>query len=146
MVQNKNTLSVKMNMGKHGRLAFERARDAGKPLPVAITLGQGPAVFLAAQMPLPPDVNEFEFAGYLQGSPVPVARGAVTGLPIPANAEIVLVGEMPPMKDEEMPKEAPFGELQGDFTEPKTRQKTVMVVKRVFYRNDAIIVVRPRLI
>ena len=53
MVQDKNKVSVKMNMGKHGRLA-ERARDAGKPLPVAITLGQGPAVFLAAQMPLPP--------------------------------------------------------------------------------------------
>src|SRR5574341_279657 len=79
MVQNKNTVSVKMNMGKHGRLAFERSRAAGKPLPVAITLGQGPAVFLAAQMPLPPDVNEYEFAGFLQGAPVPVARGAVTG-------------------------------------------------------------------
>ena len=81
---------LEMAAAQSGRLAFERARDAGKPLPVAITLGQGPAVFLAAQMPLPPDVNEFEFAGYLQGSPVPVARGAVTGLPIPANAEICL--------------------------------------------------------
>jgi len=39
MVQDKNHVSVKMNMGKHGRLAFERARDAGKPLPIAITLG-----------------------------------------------------------------------------------------------------------
>ncbi|MDP3920383.1 MAG: UbiD family decarboxylase [Candidatus Omnitrophota bacterium] len=92
MVQDKNKVSVKMNMGKHGRLAFERARDAGTPLPVAITLGQGPAVFLAAQMPLPPDVNEYEFAGYLQGAPVPVVRGAVTGLPIPANAEIAEFG------------------------------------------------------
>jgi 4-hydroxy-3-polyprenylbenzoate decarboxylase len=70
MIQDKNHVSVKMNMGKHGRLAFERARDAGKALPAAITLCQGPAIFLAAQMPLPPDVNEFEFAGYLQGSPV----------------------------------------------------------------------------
>ncbi|HEX5606654.1 MAG TPA: UbiD family decarboxylase, partial [Candidatus Binatia bacterium] len=42
MVQDKNHVSVKMNMGKHGRLAFERARDAGKALPIAITLGQGP--------------------------------------------------------------------------------------------------------
>ena len=67
MVQDKNHVSVKMNMGKHGRLSFERARDADKPLPIAITLGQGPAVFLAAQMPLPPDVNEFEFAGYSAG-------------------------------------------------------------------------------
>jgi hypothetical protein len=38
MVQDKNHVSVKMNMGKHGRLSFERARDAGKPLPIAITL------------------------------------------------------------------------------------------------------------
>ena len=105
MIQSKDKVSVKMNMGKHGRLAFERSRAAGKPLPVAITLGQGPSVFLAAQMPLPPDVNEYEFAGFLQGSPVPVVRGAVTGLPIPANAEVVLEGELPPMKDEEMPRE-----------------------------------------
>ncbi|HEX2261948.1 MAG TPA: UbiD family decarboxylase, partial [Candidatus Binatia bacterium] len=139
MVQDKNKVSVKMNMGKHGRLAFERARDAGKPLPVAITLGQGPAVFLAAQMPLPPDVNEFEFAGYLQGTPVPVARGAVTGLPIPANAEVVLEGELPPMKDQEMPKEGPFGEWPGYFTEENVGETPVMVVKRVYYRNDPII-------
>ena len=145
MVQDKNRVSVKMNMGKHGRLAFERARDAGKPLPVAITLAQGPAVFLAAQMPLPPDVNEFEFAGYLQGSPVPVARGAVTGLPIPANAEIVLEGELPPMKDEEMPKEGPFGEWPGYFTEANVGETPVMVVKRVYYRNDPILLGAPPL-
>ena len=117
MIQERNKVSVKMNMGKHGRLAFERSRAAGKPLPVAITLGQGPSVFLAAQMPLPPDVNEYEFAGFLQGSPVPVVRGAVTGLPLPANAEVVLEGEMPPMKDEEMPREGPFGEWPGYFTD-----------------------------
>ncbi|MGH7770415.1 MAG: UbiD family decarboxylase domain-containing protein, partial [Candidatus Binatia bacterium] len=145
MVQNKNTVSVKMNMGKHGRLAFERSRAAGKPLPVAITLGQGPSVFLAAQMPLPPDVNEYEFAGFLQGAPVPVVRGAVTGLPIPANAEVVLEGEMPPMKDEEMPREGPFGEWPGYFTEANVGETPVMVVKRVYYRNDPIILGAPPL-
>lgn len=145
MIQDRNKVSVKMNMGKHGRLAFEHAREAGVPLPVAITLGQGPAVFLAAQMPLPPDVNEYEFAGYLQGAPVPVARGAVTGLPIPANAEVVLEGELPPMKDEEMPKEGPFGEWPGYFTEANEGETPVMVVKRVYYRNDPIILGAPPL-
>ena len=145
MIQNKNTVSVKMNMGKHGRLAFERSRAAGKPLPVAITLGQGPSVFLAAQMPLPPDVNEYEFAGYLQGVPVPVIRGAATGLPLPANAEVVLEGEMPPMKDEEMPREGPFGEWPGYFTEANVGETPVMVVKRVYYRNDPIILGAPPL-
>jgi UbiD family decarboxylase len=145
MVQNKNTVSVKMNMGKHGRLAFERSRAAGKPLAVAITLGQGPAVFLAAQMPLPPDVNEYEFAGFLQGAPVPVVRGAVTGLPIPANAEVVLEGEMPPMRDEDMPREGPFGEWPGYFTEANVGETPIMNVKRVYYRNDPIIIGAPPL-
>ncbi|TMA11598.1 MAG: UbiD family decarboxylase [Deltaproteobacteria bacterium] len=145
MIQSKDKVSVKMNMGKHGRLAFERSRAAGKPLPVAITLGQGPSVFLAAQMPLPPDVNEYEFAGFLQGSPVPVVRGAVTGLPIPANAEVVLEGELPPMKDEEMPREGPFGEWPGYFTDANVGETPVMVVKRVYYRNDPIILGAPPL-
>jgi UbiD family decarboxylase len=145
MIQDKNRVSVKMNMGKHGRLAFERSRARGEALPVAITLGQGPSVFLASQMPLPPDVNEYEFAGYLQGSAVPVVRGAVTGLPIPANAEIVLEGEMPPLKDEEMPLEGPFGEWPGYFTEANTGETPVMVVKRVYYRNDPILLGAPPL-
>lgn len=145
MIQNKNTLSVKMNMGKHGRLAFERARDAGKSLPVAITFGQGPALFLASQMPLPLDVNEYEFAGYLQGSPVPVVRGAVTGLPIPANAELVVEGELLPIKDEEMPKEGPFGEWPGYFTEENVGETPIMTVKRIYYRNDPILLGAPPL-
>lgn len=145
MIQEKNRISVKMNMGKHGRLAFERSRTAGKPLPVAITLAQGPSVFLASQMPLPPDVNEYEFAGWLQGSPVPVVRGAVTGLPIPANGEVVLEGEMPPYKDEELPREGPFGEWPGYYTEANVGETPVMVVKRIYFRNDPIILGAPPL-
>lgn len=145
MIQEKNMVSVKMNMGKHGRLAFERSRAAGKPLPVAITLGQGPSVFLASQMPLPPDVNEYEFAGWLQGSPVPVVRGAVTGLPIPANSELVLEGEMPPLRDEEMPREGPFGEWPGYYTDANEGETPVMNVKRVYYRDDPIILGAPPL-
>ncbi len=145
MIQGKNRVSVKMNMGKHGRLAFERSRAAGKPLPVAITLGQGPSLFLASQMPVPPEVNEYEFAGWLQGSPVSVARGAVTGLPIPADGEIVLEGEMPPYKDGELPREGPFGEWPGYYTEANEGETPVMIVKRVYYRDDPIILGVPPL-
>ena len=69
----------------------------------------------------------------------------MTGLPIPANAEIVLEGELPPMKDEEMPKEGPFGEWPGYFTEENVGETPVMVVKRVYYRNDPIMLGAPPL-
>ncbi|HZT07022.1 MAG TPA: UbiD family decarboxylase [Chloroflexota bacterium] len=145
MIQDKHTVSVKMNMGKHGRLAFERARANGKPLPIAITIGQAPAIFLAAQMPLPPDVNEFEFAGYLQGAPVAVIRGPATGLPIPANAELVLEGELPPLRDDEMPREGPFGEWPGYFTDANVGETPIMLVRRVYFRDDPIILGAPPL-
>ena len=80
-----------------------------------------------------------------RGSPVPVVRGAATGLPIPANAEIVLEGEILPMKDEEMPKEGPFGEWPGYFTEANVGETPLMEVKRVYYRNDPILLGAPPL-
>ena len=96
MVQGKNKVSVKMNLGKHGRLMLEKSHARGKALPVAVSLGQEPALFIAAQMPVSPEVDEYQFAGWLQNSPIPVVRGALTGLPIPANSEVVLEGEIPP--------------------------------------------------
>jgi len=143
MIQEKNKVSVKMNKGKHGRLAMERAHARGEALPVAISLGQEPSVMLSSQMPLPPSVNEYEFAGWMQGSPIPVVRGAVTGLPIPANGEVVLEGEIPPLPPEELPKEGPFGEWPGYYTEATEGDVPLMTVKRVYYRNDPIILGAP---
>lgn len=145
MIQEKNKVSVKMNKGKHGRLALERSHAQGKALPVAITLGQEPSIFLASQMPLPPDTSEYDFAGWMQGSPIPVVRGAVTGLPIPANGEVVLEGEIPPLRPEELPKEGPFGEWPGYYTEATEGDVPLMTVKRVYYRTDPIILGAPPL-
>ncbi len=145
MIQEKNKVSVKMNKGKHGRLAVDRSHAEGKPLPVAITLGQEPSLFLSSQMPLPPDTSEYEFAGWIQGAPIPVVRGAVTGLPLPANGEVVLEGEIPPLPPEQLPKEGPFGEWPGYYTEATEGDVPLMTVKRVYYRNDPIILGAPPL-
>ncbi len=145
MIQEKNKVSVKMNKGKHGRLAVDRAHAQGKALPVAITLGQEPSLFLASQMPLSPDTSEYEFAGWMQGAPIPVVRGAVSGLPLPANGEVVLEGEIPPLPPEELPKEGPFGEWPGYYTEATVGDVPLMTVKRVYYRNDPIILGAPPL-
>ena len=145
MIQEKNKVSVKMNKGKHGRLALDRSHDKGKPLPVAITLGQEPSLFLSSQMPLPPDTSEYEFAGWIQGAPIPVVRGAVTGLPLPANGEVVLEGEIPPLPPEQLPKEGPFGEWPGYYTDATVGDVPLMTVKRVYYRNDPIILGAPPL-
>jgi len=145
MIQGKNTISVKMNKGKHGRMAMEKYHASGKPCPLAITIGQAPSIFLASQLPLSPGIGEYEFAGWLQGSPVKVAPGPLTGIPLPVTAEIVLEGEVPPYREKDLPTEGPFGEWHGYFTAANPGEVPLMVVKRIYFRNNPIILGVPPL-
>ena len=52
MIQGKNKASIKMNLGKHGRLMLEKSHARGQALPVAVSLGQEPALFIAAHPPV----------------------------------------------------------------------------------------------
>jgi 4-hydroxy-3-polyprenylbenzoate decarboxylase len=145
MIQGKNKISVKMNKGKHGRLDMEKYHASGKPCPIAISLGQAPSVFVASQLPLPPGVGEYEFSGWLQGAPVKVAPGPLSGLPLPATAEIVLEGEIPPYEEKDLPKEGPFGEWPGYFADTTVGEVPLMLVRAVYYRTDPIILGVPPL-
>ena len=145
MIQGKNRITVKMDKGKHGRMNQDKYHQAGRPCPVVISLGQDPWLFLASTSPLSLDICEYEFAGWLRGAPIQVVPGPLTGLPIPATAEIVLEGEIPPYGPEELPKEGPFGEWPGYYTNTTVGEVAIMEVKRVYYRNDPILVGVPPL-
>ncbi|MCW7539182.1 4-hydroxy-3-polyprenylbenzoate decarboxylase [Aquabacterium sp. A7-Y] len=71
----------------------------GKPFPIAVALGADPATILGAVTPVPDTLSEYQFAGLLRGSRTEVvASGVGEGLPlqVPASAEIVLEGHIPP--------------------------------------------------
>jgi 4-hydroxy-3-polyprenylbenzoate decarboxylase len=74
----------------------------------------------------------------VRGEPVEIITSDLTGLPIPATAEIVLEGEIDP--DDYRP-EGPFGEYTGYYTDEleKEIRKPCLTVKRVLYRNDPIL-------
>jgi len=145
MVQGKNRITVKMDKGKHGRMVQDKYHQAGKACPIAISMGQDPWLFLASTSPLSLDVCEYEFAGWLRGAPIQVVPGPLTGLPLPAMAEIVLEGEIPPYGPEALPKEGPFGEWPGYYTNTTVGEVPIMEVKRVYYRNDPILLGVPPL-
>ena len=75
----------------------------------------------------------------MRGEPAQVIIDDVTGLPIPADSEIVLVGWMLP--DKLLP-EGPFGEWTGYYAS-KQRAEPVFRVDRIYYRNDPIILGSP---
>lgn len=88
MLQDKEFISLYISPGKHGRIHRDKHFGAKKPFPVAVSLGQDPLLFLCSSIELPYGMCEYDYAGAIRGEPIPVISGPVTGLPIPADAEI----------------------------------------------------------
>ena len=73
--------------------------NPGQPFPVAVALGADPATILGAVTPVPDTLSEYQFAGLLRGSRTEVVESGVgegIRLQVPASAEIVLEGHIPP--------------------------------------------------
>ena len=120
--------------GKHGALHLAKYLDADKPCPVVITFGQDPLLFLISSIEIPYGVSELEYIGGIRQEPVPVMIGETTGLPIPANAEIVIEGWVHPGHKS---KEGPFGEWTGYYAS-SSRDEPVVTVEKLYYRNNPI--------
>ena len=124
-----------MSPGKHGRQIREKYFRDGKPCPVVICCGQDPLLFLSSGNEVSFGVSEFAHAGGHRGVPFETIRGELTGLPIPAGAELVLEGEI---IADVMKPEGPFGEWTGYYAS-SVREDPVVRVKRVYYRTNPII-------
>jgi 4-hydroxy-3-polyprenylbenzoate decarboxylase len=100
---------------EHERKARQMPTESGaKPLiPAAIVLGGDPASMWCASAPLPPNIDEYLLAGYLNGAPVPFVDCVSQPLEVPAQAEIVIEGYVDP--NDHRP-EGPFGDHTGYYT------------------------------
>ena len=136
-VFDKNLISVGINPGKHGTLMMEKYHSRGESFPLAIICGMDPVLFLAACSPLSGlGDSEYDLAGWIKGEPIEVTRGEFTGLPIPATAEIVIEGEIPPPPKLEERQDGPFGEWRRVYS---SMPHPLMNVKSILHRNDPII-------
>jgi 4-hydroxy-3-polyprenylbenzoate decarboxylase len=77
-----------------------KANAAGRPLEVACAVMCDPAIHLAAATGMPPDVDEFDFAGGLRGAAVDLVKCETVDLEVPATAEWVIEGKMVPGQQE----------------------------------------------
>jgi len=139
MVHDRTTLAFYISPGKHGRIHREKYFSKGEPCKVAICLGQDPLILVAGSMEVPYGVPEYDFVGGMKGRPVDVVKGPYTGLPIPADAEIVMEGESFPV---ETKVEGPFGEFTGYYAS-SARPEPFIKVKTVLHRNDPILLCSP---
>jgi len=80
----------------HMRIHWQKCQAKGKPLQVAAVIGPSPALVMTSITEIPYGVSELEVAGGLAGEPIEIIRCETVDLEVPANAEIVLEGEIPP--------------------------------------------------
>jgi len=134
-VLNKNQAMPYISPGKHGRLQRDSYLARGKPCPMVIVVGVYPILYMVSRYKVPRGVSELDYAGGIAGQPLEVIEGKYTGLPIPAQAEIALEGEVSPT---EKAMEGPFGEWAGYYASGP-RMEPVFNVKYIYHRNNPIL-------
>ena len=133
----KNILGCQIIKGKHADMHLKKYQKMGKKMPVAAVVGCDPILFGLAGLPIGYGVCEYDVAGAIRNRPIEVVESDLTGLPIPATAEIVVEGEIDPG---DLREEGPFGEYTGYYSGKKSEEwpKNCIHVKRVLHRNNPI--------
>lgn len=136
MVHDSKTLGLTIHGAHHGKVMMEKYWAKGEDAPVVIIEGQDPYLYCGSCTALPWGYSELEFAGGLKEEGIKVIIDEETDIPIPAEAEIAVIGHVPP-PSKETREEGPFGECTGYYTghglEP------VIHIDRIWHRNDPIL-------
>jgi len=118
------------DIGRH----YQKAQTMGlKEIEIAVALGNDPALNIASCSPIPPDWDEFAFAGALRGAPLAMTRGATVDLMVPATSEIIIEGKVTIGKTH---IEGPFGEFPGYYSD--LRRTPELEVTAVTHRKNPI--------
>ena len=140
--QDERTVSLHWQIHKDSTSHAAVAERSGRRLPVAIAFGCPPAVTYAASAPLPADIDEYLFAGFLNQERVDLVDCVSVPLQVPAAAQVVLEGWVEP--GQRLP-EGPFGDHTGFYTPvepfPFLRVETMTMRAEPIYQS--IVVGRP---
>ena len=119
----------------HAMLYHHReAAQRNEPLPVAIVLGALPDINFVAAANLPYGVDELAVAGGIRNRPVDLVRCKRIPLEVPAEAEIVIEGEI---SIDQKERGEPFSDYPG-YLMVERELRSVLDVKAITMRRDAI--------
>jgi UbiD family decarboxylase len=115
MIKGPREIGLYTSPGKDATIDREAWWKMGKPMPIAACYGIDPLLFLVAATSLPKTECEYDYYSGIAGKPIELFKSDVTGLPLPAHAEIILEGHVYP---DETFAEGPFGEFTGYYGRP----------------------------
>lgn len=119
--------------GRHLFNVYHERMEKGEPLEIAFVIGIDPLVAVACQSRVSHPPSEFDVAGSLRGESLEMVRCETIDVLVPARAEIVIEGEIPPgMREEEGP--------WGDFTRyHQVAKRHPVKIKAITYRKNPIV-------
>lgn len=112
---------------------YQMYEQRNRPMEVAMVIGAHPLIAFSAAFVAPYGVDELTIAGGLLQDPLRLVKCRSVDLEVPAEAEIVLEGEILPG---ERTTEGPFGEGTGTYAQEGATP--VFRVKAVTHRRDPI--------
>ena len=132
-VYDKNTTGMHWHPHKGGAQHYRVSERLGKRLEVAVAIGPDPATTYAATAPLPEDMDEILFSGFIRNEPVEMVRCITIDHEVPAHSQIVLEGYVEPY---ERRLEGPFGDHTGYYSLPD--EYPVFHITCITHRKDLI--------
>ena len=127
-----STFTIRIVERRHLDHYVQRAKERGEPLDVAVAIGFHPAVLFASAYCVPEGYDEFKLASALLRKPLELVKCG-NGIEVPANAEIVIEGQIMP---DELASEGPFADVTGTYD--IVRKQPTLKVSRVTTRENPI--------
>jgi 2,5-furandicarboxylate decarboxylase 1 len=136
MFRTRREMAIDLFTASDLRRYYTRTYQRNEPLPVAIAIGVHAFEHMASAFKAPAGTNEMDIAGGLRGAATRLVRAKTVDVMVPADAEIVLEGELLP--NGWTADEGPFGEfagMQGDLKHNPLFRVAAIINRRnpIFY-------------
>jgi 2,5-furandicarboxylate decarboxylase 1 len=133
MIQNERQMGIHLAESSHAYYIYQKYCARKEPMPVAITLGAHPALYLGSLSFQGIDTDEFEVMGGLLGEALEIVKCVSVDLEVPAHGEICLEGSI---DWETRVPEGPVGEWHTLYSE--VRNYPVVTVKTITMRQNPV--------
>jgi phenylphosphate carboxylase beta subunit len=136
-IHDRNHSGIQIIKGKHADFHFNQHKKDGTKMPAAAVIGADAVHFLVSSTLVSAQVDEYDIISTLRQEPCEIFTSDLTGLKLPAHAEIILEGFVDP---NDLREEGPFGEYTGYYSGAKGEEwpKQVLHVQRILRRKKPI--------
>lgn len=113
-VYDARTTGMHWHLHKVGARHYQHQKQQKEPMQLAVCLGGDPALIYAATAPLPDQIDEILFTGFLRKKGLELVKGLTVDIEVPANSDIVIEGYVDPLEPPR--REGPFGDHTGFYS------------------------------